>query len=220
MLEVLVGSRFGKRRSLAGHEQPYLNAALIPWAAISSFVRVNLTAGTLVISSTILCSLLGGVTFCCERQPLRGLDGAFLRTGPPFVTRSRKHKVSSDRSGSKVACRMRGISAKVIRVPRTRHKTCETKTDIHPPPDFRPTADWEHLRFRAAMLHRLREFFDSRGFLEVETPILSADTVVDRHLDPFSTEVSGARACLARIRRAGRPHSSTAFGCKLRPSSP
>jgi elongation factor P--(R)-beta-lysine ligase len=51
--------------------------------------------------------------------------------------------------------------------------------------DFRPTADWEHLRFRAAMLRRLREFFDSRGFLEVETPVLSADTVVDRHLDPF-----------------------------------
>ncbi len=41
------------------------------------------------------------------------------------------------------------------------------------------------MRLRADMLHRLREFFDSRGFLEVETPILSADTVVDRHLDPF-----------------------------------
>jgi lysyl-tRNA synthetase class 2 len=36
------------------------------------------------------------------------------------------------------------------------------------------------------MLRRLREFFHERGFLEVETPILSADTVVDRHLDPFS----------------------------------
>ena len=45
------------------------------------------------------------------------------------------------------------------------------------------------MRLRADMLHRLREFFDSRGFLEVETPILSADTVVDRHLDPF--QVSG-----------------------------
>jgi elongation factor P--(R)-beta-lysine ligase len=66
--------------------------------------------------------------------------------------------------------------------------------------DFRPTADWESLRLRAALLRRLREFFDSRGFLEVETPILSADTVVDRHLDPFSTEVSGARA--------SRPHQA------------
>jgi len=60
--------------------------------------------------------------------------------------------------------------------------------------DFRPTASWENLHFRAALLRRLRDFFDSRGFLEVETPILSADTVVDRHLDPFCTEISGARA--------------------------
>jgi lysyl-tRNA synthetase class 2 len=35
------------------------------------------------------------------------------------------------------------------------------------------------------LLRRLRQFFDARGFLEVETPILSADTVVDRHLDPI-----------------------------------
>jgi lysyl-tRNA synthetase class 2 len=55
--------------------------------------------------------------------------------------------------------------------------------------DFRPTASWENLRLRAELLRRLREFFDRRGFLEVETPILSADTVVDRHLDPFSTEL-------------------------------
>jgi len=51
--------------------------------------------------------------------------------------------------------------------------------------DFLPTAPWETLRLRAAMLRRLRRFFDARGLLEVETPILSADTVVDRHLDPF-----------------------------------
>jgi lysyl-tRNA synthetase class 2 len=53
------------------------------------------------------------------------------------------------------------------------------------PDDFRPTARWRNLRLRAELLGRLREFFHRGGFLEVETPILSADTVVDRHLDPF-----------------------------------
>ena len=52
--------------------------------------------------------------------------------------------------------------------------------------DFRPTANWDRLRLRAALLQRLRRFFDDRGFLEVETPILSHDTVVDRHLDPLA----------------------------------
>ncbi len=57
--------------------------------------------------------------------------------------------------------------------------------------DFRPTASWQNLWRRAELLRRLREFFREHHFLEVETPILSADTVVDRHLDPFCTEVSG-----------------------------
>lgn len=57
--------------------------------------------------------------------------------------------------------------------------------------DFRPTAGWPNLQRRAELLRRLRAFFDDRGFLEVETPILSADTVVDRHLDPFCAVASG-----------------------------
>jgi elongation factor P--(R)-beta-lysine ligase len=55
--------------------------------------------------------------------------------------------------------------------------------------DFLPTASLENLRLRADLLRGLRAFFDRRGFLEVETPILSADTVVDRHLDPFPVTV-------------------------------
>lgn len=45
-------------------------------------------------------------------------------------------------------------------------------------------------------MRRLREFFYQRGFLEVETPILSVDTVVDRHLDPFSISLDLGRAPL------------------------
>jgi len=50
---------------------------------------------------------------------------------------------------------------------------------------FGPTASLATLKLRADLLRRLRAFFDSRNFLEVETPLLSADTVVDRHLDPL-----------------------------------
>ncbi len=52
--------------------------------------------------------------------------------------------------------------------------------------DFHPTASWRNLQLRAELLRRTRQFFDDLGFLEVETPILSADTVIDRHLDPLS----------------------------------
>jgi elongation factor P--(R)-beta-lysine ligase len=51
--------------------------------------------------------------------------------------------------------------------------------------DFQPTASWDALRLRAELLTRLRTFFATRDFLEVETPLLSADTVIDRHLDPI-----------------------------------
>jgi elongation factor P--(R)-beta-lysine ligase len=53
--------------------------------------------------------------------------------------------------------------------------------------DFLPTASLDSLRLRAELLARIREFFSARKFLEVETPILSADVTVDRHLDPMST---------------------------------
>ena len=52
---------------------------------------------------------------------------------------------------------------------------------------FRPVATWEVLQIRAQLLRAVRAFFDSRGFVEVETPVLSADVVVDRHLDPLRT---------------------------------
>jgi lysyl-tRNA synthetase class 2 len=60
-----------------------------------------------------------------------------------------------------------------------------TDEDSPPPVDFRPSADWAMLRRWDALLRQTRDFFRQRGFLEVQTPLLSAETVVDRHLDPF-----------------------------------
>jgi lysyl-tRNA synthetase class 2 len=60
--------------------------------------------------------------------------------------------------------------------------------------DFRPTASWHNLRLRSELLREVRRFFHGRGFLEVETPLLSADTVVDRHLDPFPVVVADHQA--------------------------
>ena len=63
-----------------------------------------------------------------------------------------------------------------------------------PSPDFLPTASLDNLRLRAAMLRRVRSFFEEHGFLEVETPVLSADTVVDRHLDPIAVPLAATLA--------------------------
>ncbi len=40
------------------------------------------------------------------------------------------------------------------------------------------------------MLARLRSFFAERGVIEVETPLLSAETTLDPHLEPLSARVS------------------------------
>ncbi len=78
---------------------------------------------------------------------------------------------------------------------------------------FQPAASWKNLRLRADLLRRVREFFHRREFLEVETPILSADTVVDRHLDPFCVNAEPNRRklwlqtspefCMKRLLAAG-----------------
>ena len=53
-----------------------------------------------------------------------------------------------------------------------------------------PSADVATLHKRASLIRSIRGFFESRGFLEVDTPLLSRDIVVDRHLDPVPVGIS------------------------------
>ncbi|QDV21966.1 EF-P lysine aminoacylase EpmA [Aureliella helgolandensis] len=57
-------------------------------------------------------------------------------------------------------------------------------SDINPP--WRPTASIEVLRRRGELTWRLRQFFHQRDILEVHTPTLCHDTVVDRHIEPIA----------------------------------
>ncbi len=52
---------------------------------------------------------------------------------------------------------------------------------------WQPTASLQILQLRARTLARIRQFFDSRKVLEVETPLLSAAANTDPQLENFST---------------------------------
>ena len=58
---------------------------------------------------------------------------------------------------------------------------------------FAPTATLDDLRRRAELLQALRQFFVDRGFLEVTTPLLSRDTIIDRHIEPLRVHTSPGR---------------------------
>ena len=60
--------------------------------------------------------------------------------------------------------------------------------------DWRPSATLDVLKLRARMLGRLREFFSTRGVLEVETPALSVAATTDLHLQSFSCRTVGPAA--------------------------
>jgi elongation factor P--(R)-beta-lysine ligase len=55
--------------------------------------------------------------------------------------------------------------------------------------NWRPSATIEALLGRARVLRRIREFFDSRNFIEVQTPCLSRDVIVDRYIEPLSVDI-------------------------------
>ncbi|MCA9125823.1 MAG: elongation factor P--(R)-beta-lysine ligase [Planctomycetales bacterium] len=63
---------------------------------------------------------------------------------------------------------------------------------------WRPTASVDALASRSEITWKLRKFFQERGFLEVHTPTLSHDTVVDRFINPI--EVSGRALDLPELR--------------------
>ena len=60
-----------------------------------------------------------------------------------------------------------------------------------PKPESMTAMSRETLRSRAEWLRRLREFFWERSFIEVETPVVSRDTVIDLHIDPIPLSLPG-----------------------------
>lgn len=56
---------------------------------------------------------------------------------------------------------------------------------------WRPTATLAALQQRTMMLRTARAFFEQRGVLEVETPILSAAGVSDPQIESLATEIAG-----------------------------
>lgn len=57
--------------------------------------------------------------------------------------------------------------------------------------DWQPGCSVEMLKTRAMLRQSIREYFAGQGYLEVDTPLLSHDIVVDACLDPFHVSVDG-----------------------------
>jgi len=57
---------------------------------------------------------------------------------------------------------------------------------------FRSFASLETLQKRAKTLAEIRSFFHQRHYWEVETPLLSNESVIDEHLEPFCVPMNGS----------------------------
>lgn len=63
---------------------------------------------------------------------------------------------------------------------------------------WQPTATLATLQARAKIINSIRQFFQGKGVLEVDTPSLSAATVTDRHLHSFATSFHSPHALTAQ----------------------
>lgn len=58
-------------------------------------------------------------------------------------------------------------------------------------PSWRPSASISSLRQRANIMAQIREFFNARDYLEVETPVMGACGVTDVYLESIQAQCSG-----------------------------
>lgn len=63
-----------------------------------------------------------------------------------------------------------------------------TFDNSHGKGDWRPTASRQVLAIRAGIIRRIRQFFEERGVLEVETPVLCSSAVSHPEISLFATE--------------------------------
>lgn len=79
---------------------------------------------------------------------------------------------------------------------------------MSPPPDWFPTTTVANVKLRAHLLRETRAFFDARGYVEVDVPLLSHDRAVDPHMEPFTI------VCDTRAGRNLYLQTSPEFGMK------